>query len=72
MEDRLNQILLLVDFQYLKVVFLFCTTSRKVGNNLFLDEPPNYRLATGIVLTFLVNNNVDKAELEPAMEWEKK
>ncbi|XP_037025848.1 NPC intracellular cholesterol transporter 1 homolog 1b [Bradysia coprophila] len=35
-------------------------------------ELPNYRLATGVILTFLVNNKIDKSELAPALEWERK
>ena len=31
----------------------------------------DYRLATGVVLTFLINNKADKSELGPAKEWEK-
>lgn len=34
-------------------------------------ENHDYRLATGIVLTFLLNNKANKSELGPAMEWEK-
>ena len=34
-------------------------------------ENQDYKLATGIVLTFLLNNNANKSELGPAMEWEK-
>jgi Niemann-Pick C1 protein len=32
----------------------------------------DYKLATGIVITYLVNNKLNKSELGPAMEWEKK
>lgn len=38
----------------------------------FIDESANYRLSTGIILTFLVNNKQDKALLPPALEWELK
>lgn len=31
----------------------------------------DYKLATGIVLTFLLNNNANKSELGPSLEWEK-
>lgn len=31
----------------------------------------DYKQATGVVLTFLLNNKVSKSELIPAMEWEK-
>lgn len=34
-------------------------------------ENQDFKLATGIVLTFLLNNKADKSELGPAMEWEK-
>lgn len=34
-------------------------------------ETQDFKLATGIVLTFLLNNKADKSELGPAMEWEK-
>ncbi|XP_055525163.1 NPC intracellular cholesterol transporter 1 homolog 1b [Wyeomyia smithii] len=33
---------------------------------------PDFRLATGLVLTFLIQNKADKEELGPMMEWEKK
>lgn len=36
------------------------------------DNGPDYKMATGVILTFLVNNNVNKTLLEPALEWEKK
>jgi len=32
----------------------------------------DYKLATGIVITFLVNNKQDKSLLGPAMDWELK
>ncbi|XP_055914958.1 NPC intracellular cholesterol transporter 1 homolog 1b [Eupeodes corollae] len=35
-------------------------------------ESEDYRLGTGIVITFLVKNFVNKEETKPAMEWEKK
>ncbi|XP_058815387.1 NPC intracellular cholesterol transporter 1 homolog 1b [Topomyia yanbarensis] len=35
-------------------------------------ESPNYRLATGLVMTFLIKNKANKDELGPMMEWEKK
>lgn len=41
-------------------------------NNEIPGETPDYRLATGVILTFLVNNKLDKSELEPALEWERK
>lgn len=31
-----------------------------------------HETATGIILTFLLNNHLNKTELEPAMEWEEK
>lgn len=31
-----------------------------------------YNLATGIVISFMVRNHMDKADLGPAMEWEQK
>lgn len=34
-------------------------------------QPQDFKLATGIVLTFLLNNKANKSELGPAMEWEK-
>lgn len=34
-------------------------------------ESQDFKLATGVVLTFLLNNKADKSELGPAMEWEK-
>ncbi|XP_053681579.1 NPC intracellular cholesterol transporter 1 homolog 1b [Sabethes cyaneus] len=37
-----------------------------------LGESPDFRLATGLVLTFLIRNRADKDELEPMMEWERK
>ncbi|XP_058443946.1 NPC intracellular cholesterol transporter 1 homolog 1b [Malaya genurostris] len=33
---------------------------------------PNFRLATGLVMTFLIKNKADKDKLGPMMEWEKK
>lgn len=36
-----------------------------------LGENPDYKLATGVVVTFLLNNNANKSELGPAMAWEK-
>uniref|UniRef100_A0A182PQ62 SSD domain-containing protein n=1 Tax=Anopheles epiroticus TaxID=199890 RepID=A0A182PQ62_9DIPT len=33
---------------------------------------PDFRLATGVVLTFLVENKAKKDELGPALEWEKR
>lgn len=35
-------------------------------------EHPDYKLATGLILTFLIDNHVDKKRLEPAIEWELK
>lgn len=52
-----------------KILSKVSDSHRKI---FFEGEPPNYRLATGIILTFLVNNSVDKSELEPALEWEQK
>jgi Niemann-Pick C1 protein len=34
-------------------------------------ENHDYKLATGIVLTFLLNNKANKSELGPSKEWEK-
>jgi Niemann-Pick C1 protein len=36
------------------------------------ETGPNYRLATGIILTYLVTNKLNKDELGPALEWEKR
>nr|XP_040228141.2 NPC intracellular cholesterol transporter 1 homolog 1b [Anopheles coluzzii] len=33
---------------------------------------PDFRLATGVVLTFLVENKANKDELGPALEWEQR
>ncbi|XP_055608436.1 NPC intracellular cholesterol transporter 1 homolog 1b [Uranotaenia lowii] len=35
-------------------------------------ESPNFRLATAVIITVLINNKVEKDELAPMMEWEKK
>lgn len=35
-------------------------------------QKPEYRLATGVVLTFLINNYQKPEAIEPAMEWELK
>lgn len=35
-------------------------------------EAPDYRLATGLIITFLANNHQNKTLLEPALEWELK
>lgn len=35
------------------------------------NKSTNYRLATGVVITFLVNNHNDADQNDPAMEWEK-
>lgn len=35
-------------------------------------QKPDYRLATGIVLTFLINNYQNDSLVKPAMEWELK
>ncbi|XP_038117109.1 NPC intracellular cholesterol transporter 1 homolog 1b [Culex quinquefasciatus] len=37
-----------------------------------MGESPDYRLATGVIVTILINNKADKERLGPAMEWEKK
>lgn len=37
-----------------------------------MGESPDFRLATGVIVTFLINNKADKNELGPMMEWEKK
>lgn len=44
-----------------------------VGGMPLPDKGQNYdyRLATGVVLTFLINNKADKSELGPAKDWEK-
>lgn len=39
---------------------------------LSANETEDYRLGTGILLTFLVKNYVDKEATKPAREWEKK
>ncbi|KAG5875522.1 hypothetical protein JTB14_013676 [Gonioctena quinquepunctata] len=36
-----------------------------------LAKEPNYKNATAVILTFLVNNHHNKSLLTPAMEWEK-
>lgn len=36
------------------------------------NTDPDYKLATGITLTFLVNNQQNKSLLGPAMKWEKR
>lgn len=35
-----------------------------------LDKLADYRMARGVVLTFLLNNYVDPDQLQPALEWE--
>lgn len=34
-------------------------------------ENHDFKLATGLVVTFLLNNNANKSELGPSLEWEK-
>lgn len=76
MVDQLNRKLLSVVFRYPTKVFLVPNIVYRLWLNIQikikLGELPNYRLATGIVLTFLVNNKLDKSELGPALEWEQK
>ncbi|XP_067002483.2 NPC intracellular cholesterol transporter 1 [Anabrus simplex] len=36
------------------------------------SEQPAYEKATAVILTFLVNNHLNKTELKPALEWEKR
>lgn len=36
------------------------------------DESVDYRLARGLVLTFLLNNHNDRNKLQPALKWEKR
>lgn len=36
------------------------------------DESADYRLARGLVLTFLLNNHNDRERLQPALKWEKR
>lgn len=33
-------------------------------------DNPEYRLASAVILTFLIKNNVNKTLLRPAMKWE--
>lgn len=72
---QLNQESLLVDFQNLYQVFiyvyLYCIYTLPCYF-FVLGESANFRLSTGIILTFLVNNKQDKALLTPALEWELK
>ncbi|XP_062539405.1 NPC intracellular cholesterol transporter 1 homolog 1b [Armigeres subalbatus] len=35
-------------------------------------ENPDFRLATGVIVTFLINNKVNKDDLTPMLEWEQK
>lgn len=35
-------------------------------------ESPDYKLATGLIITFLINNHLDKDKLGAAFEWELK
>ncbi|KXJ81281.1 hypothetical protein RP20_CCG020355 [Aedes albopictus] len=35
-------------------------------------ESPDFRLATGVIITILIKNKANKDELGPMMEWEKK
>lgn len=35
-------------------------------------ERPDFKLATGLILTFLINNEENKTMLEPALDWELK
>lgn len=42
----------------------------KDGDNLAKD--PQYEKSTTVILTFLVNNHVNKSELSKALEWEEK
>lgn len=37
-----------------------------------IGERPDYKLATGLILTFLINNHQDKSKLGPAFDWELK
>lgn len=36
------------------------------------DSKPDYKLATGIIITILINNNQDKNKIKAALEWELK
>ncbi|KAF2896926.1 hypothetical protein ILUMI_09250 [Ignelater luminosus] len=38
----------------------------------YLSDNPDYKKASAVILTFLVNNYHNKTRLGPAMEWEKK
>lgn len=42
----------------------------KEGDNL--AENPQYEKSTTVILTFLINNHVNKSELTKALEWEEK
>lgn len=46
-------------------IYLFISFAFKGAN-------PEYILATGLAVTFMVTNKQNKDELGPAMEWEKK
>lgn len=35
-------------------------------------KPTDFKLATGVVLTFVVTNDLNKTALEPALKWEKR
>ena len=41
------------------------------GEDDSVSDESLYLNATALVLTFLVNNNVDKSHLGPAKDWEK-
>ncbi|XP_013112245.2 NPC intracellular cholesterol transporter 1 homolog 1b [Stomoxys calcitrans] len=36
-----------------------------------VNDEPDYKLATGVVLTFLGKNQINEALLQPSLEWEK-
>lgn len=57
-----------------KVSFIYEYPSRIPKSSCFQSPGanPEYTMATGLAVTFMVTNREDKSQLVEAMEWEKK